>query len=194
MENSIDIIVDIETLGNEPNSTIIQLAALACNIESGEILDEFNEYIDITKQEVNATGSTLMFWVNQDNFKEMLFKCECSGKSEKSVIQDFVVWISDFEQHYGVVKMWGNGILFDNNILKTHCEKYGYRYPIDYWNDHDIRTLLYLASEKSHIYHRKIVNSCKVEGEVYHDALNDCKLELRYCHKCYDILMNGGEV
>lgn len=61
-----DIMTDIETLGHKSDSTIIQISAIAFDIETGEYLSVFNKVADITKNEtMKVTGSTTKWWYQQ---------------------------------------------------------------------------------------------------------------------------------
>ena len=46
--------VDLETLGNETGSTIIQIAAIMFDVETGEQYSEFNMIADIEKNKTNV--------------------------------------------------------------------------------------------------------------------------------------------
>ena len=50
----LDLMLDIETLGTENDQTLIQLACVAFDIRTGNIISEFNEFIDISKTERGA--------------------------------------------------------------------------------------------------------------------------------------------
>jgi len=57
----VDIMTDIETLGTNADSTIIQISAIAFNTMTGEHIAEFNQIADISKNEntINVTGITI---------------------------------------------------------------------------------------------------------------------------------------
>lgn len=190
----LDIICDIETLGTSLDATMIQIAAVACDISTRTFKGAFNDFINVEKSDIIVTGGTLKWWAktNPELFAKILEK----GKSsEKEVLCEFLHWldrvkdVAKREFHEDVeLCFWGNGILFDNAILRAHCEKYDFTYPIKFWNDRDIRTLLSLASIKSGKSEKQLRDSCVDKADTLHDAMNDCKLEMRLAFLCYDIL------
>ena len=189
-EKRVDVICDLETLGTGYDATIIQIAAAAFNLTTGEIFETFNECVDITKGSINATGATIKWWLetNPELLKDILNR---GTQSEAEVLKDFHDWLipDDFLQNEGFqVYFWGNGILFDNAIIRSHFEAIGLDYPIFFRNDRDLRTLLELASMKSGIPEKEIRHSCYDESAPAHDAMNDVKSEIAWAHKCYKLI------
>lgn len=192
----IDIICDLETLGTSNDSAIIQIAAVACEIESRKIIDWFNVYVDPTKQEFNCSADTIKWWIktNSELLNDILSK---GDRSEKQAIKEFTEWLEKIRFTYGErtvdkkceLLFWGNGILFDNNLIKACCERNGIAYPIKCWNDRDLRTLLYLASKKSNTPEKVLRERAKRDDDKEHDALSDCTYELRLAYDCYQILV-----
>jgi hypothetical protein len=186
----IDIMTDIETLGTDADSTIFQISAIAFNIETGEQIQEFNQIADISKNEneVKVTGSTLQWWLqtNKELFNSLLNGGE---RSSEDVLRNFHDWISQFENEENSIYLWGNGILFDNKMIKHQMESIGLVYPISYKNDRDVRTLLELASIKSNLTEREIKDFYSDETELEHNAIDDVKFQIRLAVGCYNTLM-----
>lgn len=190
-KNRIDIMVDIETLGIELDSTIIQVGAIAFNIDSGEYLEFFNEYVNIEKnKELKVSGSTLQWWLktNANLLKEIITKQDQSSDTVSKKLYD---WIVELKNKYEVY-LWGNGIAFDNSMIKTAIKNIGLEYPIKYTNDRDVRTILELASIKSGKTEKEIKSSVKLDG-IAHDAFYDCKVQIAYVSKCWKYLTKGDE-
>jgi len=99
----------------------------------------------------------------------------------------FQYWIREHKST-GEVYLWGNGILFDNNMIKTQMELLGITYPIRYSNDRDMRTILELASHKTHINQYELKGSLHQKREK-HDAMNDVKSQIEVVCGCYKILI-----
>jgi hypothetical protein len=186
----IDIMTDIETLGTDADSTIFQISAIAFNIETGEQIQEFNQIADISKNEneIKVTGSTLQWWLqtNKELFNSLLNGGEYSSEE---VLRNFHDWISQFENEENSIYLWGNGILFDNKMIKHQMESIGLIYPISYKNDRDVRTLLELASIKSNLTEREIKDFYSDETELEHNAIDDVKFQIRLAVGCYNTLM-----
>lgn len=183
-----DIMVDIETLGTTSNATIIQISAIAFDIETGEHLHEFNKIADIEKNEdTKVCGSTLKWWLNTD--KELLTKLINSGEgSSTQLLKDFHHWLISIGGSKDLF-LWGNGILFDNKIIKHQMEEVGLDYPIFFRNDRDVRTIVELASQKLNISEKELKG--KFENEKYHahDAIDDVMYQIDLVRGCYDIIM-----
>src|SRR5690606_14064901 len=96
-KNRVDIMVDIETLGKESDSTITQVSAIAFDILTGDYIDIFNMIADIEKnsEPINVDGSTLKWWMNtnHDLLKELLLS---GDKSSEQILREFQRWIKSF--------------------------------------------------------------------------------------------------
>lgn len=185
----IDIVADIETLGNKVDSTIIQIAAVSFDIKTGNIFNKFNEIANIELcDDLKVTGSTLKWWLNTN--KELFAKLINGGKlSPKQIIKSFYTWLT-YIQHGNDVYLWGNGILFDNKILQHQMQNNGLEYPIFYRNDRDMRTLVELASYKIGMQSEKeFRNEYKNPDLVEHDAFDDAMQQVEIIVKAHNILM-----
>lgn len=195
MTNRIDIMVDIETLGNKMDSTIIQLGAMAFDIKKGKTLHEFNQVADIEKNEnrINVTGSTLEWWMrtNKELFSELLNSGEYSSED---LIRAFHNWIKDIKRIYGEGEtdfyLWGNGILFDNAMIRHQMESLKLEYPIFYRNDRDVRTIVDLAGEKSGLSEKELKAKFNDESLVAHNAFDDVIYQIGLVSGCYNMLID----
>lgn len=184
--------VDLETLGTKPDSTIIQIAAASFNIKTGDIYSEFNESVDIGKNNTNnITGSTLKWWMttNKDLFNDILSRGQYS--SEDTLIM-FHRWLLN-ESARGELHLWGNGILFDNNMIQHQFEAIGKEYPIHFTNDRDVRTLVELASMKLDMTSRELKRTYEDPNLIAHDALDDVKYQINLAVGCYNTLIQNAE-
>lgn len=181
------IMVDIETLGTGLNAPILQIAAVAFNIETGEYEGLFNEHIDIANENLRIDGDTLKWWIDTD--AELLSDIVSAGQTPlDEALFLFGEWVRGFDEP----KLWGNGILFDNAILREQMTKHGYEYPIHFRHDRDVRTILELASHKLGISERELRTNYQRNDLKKHDALDDCKFQAGLVVGCYQVLMEGG--
>lgn len=187
----VDIMTDIETLGTKSHSTVFQVSAIAFNIFTGDTLSQFNEIIDIETEELVCDGSTLKWWLNTDKelLDALLNNKNSIGKNGKYVFSNFNEWILTRTNNVKDIYLWGNGIKFDNVMIDSQMSKYGIKYPIFYRNDRDVRTLLELASLKSGYTEEEIKQFVTDDNETKHDALDDCRYQIRLCHWCFNNLM-----
>lgn len=181
---------DIETLGHKTDSTIIQIAAIAFDIETGANIFQFNEVADITQnKEMRVTGSTIKWWLNTD--KELLTRLINGGTySSEDCIKHFHKWLSNISIGSNDVYLWGNGILFDNKMLQHQMELAGLEYPIFYRNDRDMRTIIDIASKKLGVSEKVLKEKFNNDSLVAHDAFDDVRYQVEIVSKCYQILTN----
>lgn len=184
----VDIMVDVETLGNKPDSTIIQIAAANFDITTGKTIDIFNECCDISKEDINVTGGTLKWWLKTD--KDLLEDILNRGNiSPSKLLKEFKLWLlSESICSYDDVYLWGNGILFDNNLLQTQMKAAGLNYPISYRNDRDLRTAVELAAMKSGLSNRDFIERHSLSDIHKHDAMDDVYSQVKLLHESYKIL------
>lgn len=193
-KDRIDIVVDIETLGNEPGCTIFQIAAIAFDIETGKIIKSFNKIADLSvaKDFLKVNGSTLIWWLktNKELLTKLLTTKDCSPYS---LIDYFYKWLLLLKSDYKEVYMWGNGILFDNALIKQAFKDANMNYPIDYNKDRDIRTIVELACNKIGISEKEFREQNMTANAEAHDALSDCECEKNWICSAWKILMNKDD-
>ena len=179
----IEIVGDLETWGKDGDTALIQIAAVAFDIDTGEYLSEFNELCDISKSKILVDGSTLKWWLNTD--KELLTRLVNSGKDdEETVVRHFYDWIVALKSEYEVY-FWGNGILFDNKIIQAKMAQYGLQYPIFYRNDRDLRTIVDIAESKFGV---NVHEVCASPDQEKHNAIDDVKHEIDVLCWCWKAL------
>lgn len=180
----IDIMCDLETLGKDADTVVFQIAAAAFDINTGTVLYNFNQICDISNTKIMVDGDTLKWWLNTD--KELLTKLLNQGNcSEQWMVEYFHNWIETLQKKYDVY-FWGNGILFDNRIMKAKMESYGMKYPIFYRNDRDLRTLVDIVKTKYNVDPHK---ECQVENTEKHNAMHDVEHQIRVATYCWNKLM-----
>lgn len=191
----IDIMTDIETLGTDSDSTIIQIAAVAFDITTGKIHTWFNQTANIHKNEgpLKVTAGTLKWWMKTN--PELLRELLDGEHSSEDMLRNFHDWLGQFKDED--MYLWGNGILFDNKMIQHQFESIGLNYPIFYRNDRDVRTILELASQKMNQPERTIrqfVTDMPRQKElVKHNAIDDCHYQIDLVRYCYNTLMEGSE-
>lgn len=197
--NRIDIVVDLETLGTRSNAPIFQIGAIAINIKTGEEYGYFNGLCDFQTLE-NIDGGTLKWWLktNHELFAQLCQQGEDNKLSAKDLISSFVAWIESMQNDVGVdnVYLWGNGILFDNCILRANCEKYKINYPIIYRNDRDLRTIYELAANKIGVADGYTFReTVKINEErIEHDGLSDARHEAKALIAAEEIIRGTNNV
>jgi exodeoxyribonuclease VIII len=132
---AVNVMVDLETLGNSSNSVIISLGAVAFT-DKGKILDMFYRRVD-PQSCVNAglavDVSTVLWWMKQSDAARAEF--ESKGDALPDVLGAFTQWIPDD------ACLWGNGATFDNVILTNAYKAVGRKTPWPFWGDRCFRTV-----------------------------------------------------
>lgn len=181
----VDVMVDLETLGNRPDATIFQIAASAFDITNGDIIADFEQKADLSLGDTPLTvdPSTISWWLrtNPRLFARLISE---GTVSTEELLRKFHEWLSNLSKEYDV-RLWGNGILFDNNFIRTQFEALGLYYPINYNRDRDVRTILELAANKLGVDERSLRKQFE-EGLTAHDAGDDVTKQINlvvYCNR-----------
>lgn len=167
------LMLDIETLGVQPDSIILQVAAVEFIVErtadgiTHTINSHFDGYPDHIEEKAagfTISQSTLDWWAtqNQSVFRDIKSK----GQNPREV------WTA-FAEYLGRVKpkhIWGHAT-FDPVMVQEHLTYYGLP-KLPHKAVRDIRTLSYLSDIDLNSYDW---------GEKTHNALDDCYFQIKYC-------------
>ena len=134
---STHVMVDVESLGTNNDSQLLSIGACEFN-GKGDVLRTFYRVIDIEENtHVNATPSTIVFWVDQGpGLLELLN--DKGGKPEYEVLYDLAAWLA--ERREGL-ELWANGTKFDISALESLYKAHGCPVPWKYNADRCMRTL-----------------------------------------------------
>ena len=167
---NIHLMVDIETLGNQPNAPIFAIGAASFDITTGTIINSFYSLIDFSYADNNPafsfSASTIAWWCSQNEkaTKELVKATENGGK-----IQNVLLEFSNFVSESNTTKYWAKG-QFDFPILNYHLSVLTPNLKaLDFRKWRDLRTTLDEAEINAKTY-PKI-------GDA-HNALNDCQFQI----------------
>lgn len=172
------IMMDIETLSTNSNGVITTISAVQFNLETGKIGKQFETAIVIDEQVDDGAIidiDTVVWWMSQDEeaIKAMLRIPKVSvGKA----LLDFNDWIKSLKQPINDIKLWGNGVSFDNVMVRNLYKRSNIEFALPYWCDNDVRTLVTLGNIDTRNY--------KFDG-IKHNGIDDCKHQIKYCHSAY---------
>lgn len=158
-----NIMLDLETLGNKPGAVIVAIGA----VEFGgrNLGDSF--YTRVSAKSCVESGltmdvDTVLWWMKQsDDARAELNK---PAEHINAALLAFSGWIEAVPIKERVI--WGNGSDFDNAILAAAYEKTMISLPWLFWNNRCYRTLKNMRWEIP----------C-VNGGVKHNALDDAKAQ-----------------
>lgn len=185
------VMLDLETLSLRTDACIIQIAAIAFDLETGELGPRFNAYVNESLLVGAKVGhidvSTVGFWMQQ-NFAPTLGKAitdEDEMQYLSGALCNFVEWYEAVEAEVpeGVIEgLWSHGAGFDVPILSSAF----YRaevgpVPWHYRAPRDTRTLYALAPGG-------MPRPPKDETRK-HDAQYDCECQIAQVCAAYAALL-----
>jgi exodeoxyribonuclease VIII len=167
LKDTINVMVDLETLGVGPNSVILSIGAVKFN-EKGIGSKSFYKTINIQScldagMEVN--GDTLSWWMEQSDAAREVFKAADGPLG--AVLRDFRQWLPKGKDWV----LWGNGAGFDNVILRNAYDAMGMQVPWLFWQDRCFRTVASSSPMK------------RVAEGVAHNALDDAITQAKHLIK-----------
>jgi len=164
-----NLMIDLETLGTEPDAPVIAIGAVFFDKEG--LKEEFYKTLDFAKQIDKGrkpSWDTMKWWMFQDNKAKKIFK-DIHADTEL-VLKEFAKFCQIYK-----AKPWGNGSGFDITILEDIFRMYGIKIPWSFWRIRDYRTFKQLFPKE-------------IEREgVYHNALDDSK------HQANNLITNLKE-
>ena len=153
--------LDIETMGNNSNSAIIAIGAVAFN--NKEITSKF--YHEINLQSAIdcggvVDGSTVMWWLRQSDEARVAFESNDNAPHILVALQSFRDWYKEVNGG----EVWGNGAMFDNSILGNAYRNNSLSIPWKFWDDMCYRTV------------KGMNKNIKLDRVgVYHNAVDDAE-------------------
>ena len=175
--NNYQVMLDIETMGTTHNSAIVAIAAVIFDLETGKIIREFDDVVDLNScleigLEVNA--NTIYWWLSQD--KEAINSITKDKGHIRSVLKGLTDFIKSVELDNDAEPIvWSNG-RFDFGILSNAYQAIKMKVPWKYWNERDVRTI-------SDLY-PSIKKALTFKG-TKHNPLDDCKYQVEYLYHTY---------
>lgn len=164
--------IDLETMGNTPDSAIISLGAVFFDRKEQKLGEEFYRIIDLESSVaagLRMTPSTVMWWMKQGDAARSQFN-SLESVSLPAALQFFAEW---FEKNGGLY-VWGNGADFDNVILTNAYKACHLKQPWPVYNNRCYRTV------------KNMFRDVKLQRVgTYHSALDDAKSQaLHYIAIC----------
>ena len=174
-----DIMVDLETMDNTASSAIVSIGATQCDLITGEFGDSYYRVVDLKGQVdrgLSISTDTLYWWMEQSDGARKSLTIPGKITLEKMCVQ-FSDWLHNIGSSPEKLRLWGNGASFDNAILRHAYTKLDINFPIPFWNDRDMRTIVgFYPTQLQEKWRRTTIR----EG-THHNALDDAKHQVRYC-------------
>lgn len=172
------IMLDLETLDTSPSALVVSIGAVAFDPMNPVLGDEFYlELSDLRIQQVvgnrTISADTVSWWMQQDAMAKQVFAPCAPDHPVRArtvdALEKFALFIGDNGGSEALI--WGNGADFDNIILGSLYESFGFKKPWSYSRNRCFRTLKSLAP------------FVKVAREgTHHNALDDAITQVRHLH------------
>ena len=163
------LMLDLETLGTNPQSVITQIGACYFDMRTGDIGDKFSVNIqiqDCLNHGLVLDGSTVRWWFEQPEHSRTWLKAPVSLSKGLTDFRNFCK---------GAEHVWSHAT-FDVPILQNAYLAIGQKKPFHYRAAKDLRTLSWLWCGD---YKKQYPN------ENQHDALSDCIYQVKYATHCF---------
>ncbi|WP_412176102.1 3'-5' exoribonuclease domain-containing protein [Escherichia coli] len=168
----IHLMIDIETMGKNPNAAIISIGAIFFDPQTGDMGPEFSKTIDLDTAGGVIDRDVIKWWLKQSR------EAQSAILTDEIPLDDALLQLREFiDENSGefFVQVWGNGANFDNTILRRSYERQGIPCPWRYYNDRDVRTIVELGKAIDFDARTAI----PFEGER-HNALDDARYQAKY--------------
>ncbi|EPT0222199.1 3'-5' exoribonuclease domain-containing protein [Escherichia coli] len=168
----IHLMIDIETMGKNPNAAIISIGAIFFDPQTGDMGPEFSKTIDLDTAGGVIDRDVIKWWLKQSR------EAQSAILIDEIPLDDALLQLREFiAENSGefFVQVWGNGANFDNTILRRSYERQGIPCPWRYYNDRDVRTIVELGKAIDFDARTAI----PFEGER-HNALDDARYQAKY--------------
>jgi len=168
MDYSMDIMIDIETLGNKPWSVIASIGAVAFDYHTFTVSE--NTFLaNVTRSSCEEVGlavdqKTLDWWSKKDP------QAWADLQSNQFPLPEALTSLKDWFFRVGGKNIWANGAAFDLPILETAYNFCGMRYPWHFMDVRDFRTAYNVLGYDWH---------AQPKDGTHHNALDDCRTQVR---------------
>ncbi|HBA7147845.1 TPA: exonuclease, partial [Escherichia coli] len=166
------LMIDLETMGKNPDASIISIGAIFFDPQTGDMGPEFSKTIDLETAGGVIERDTIKWWLKQSR------EAQSAIMTDEIPLDDALLQLREFiTENSGefFVHVWGNGANFDNTILRRSYERQGIPCPWRYYNDRDVRTIVELGKAIDFDARTAI----PFEGER-HNALDDARYQAKY--------------
>lgn len=177
------LMVDLESWGQDSNSVIVQLSAVAFDINTGTCGNVFNKYIDpfsAARNGLKIEPGTVLWWMLQkDNARNNMVTNinRIVGKNTlANVLAEFSQWFQENCSPNTIV--WGRGPRFDFGLLTDAYRAVDLPTPWNFRNEMCVRTMEWLRPAVKQTVSLE-------EGTIAHDGVTDCIYQIKYVSAIY---------
>ncbi|WP_440517749.1 3'-5' exonuclease, partial [Serratia sarumanii] len=132
--------LDLETLGKKPSAPILTIGAVLFNPHSGELGEQFYTAVDLQSVmagKATPDADTIIWWMKQSSEARAAI-CVDGAPSLLSALYDLNKFIRANVANPRSLRVWGNGAVFDNVILRESYQRECVPLPWEWYNDRDV--------------------------------------------------------
>lgn len=180
------LMIDLETMGNNPDAPIIAIGAVFFNPLTAVTGAEYYASVSLSSEmELGAKpdAGTIIWWMKQSQAARAAV-CDNKSVSISLALLELNKFIAKNSPNSRHMKVWGNGSSFDNVILRQSFKRTNLEFPSPFWNDSDVRTIVMLGREIGFEPKRDMT----LEG-VAHNALADARHQVKYVSAIWQRLL-----
>jgi hypothetical protein len=167
--------LDLETVATHPDAAILTIAAIRfdnnrdyTDVTDPYTLDHFYVRVDLDQPGRHVSDDTMAWWASQaPEIRKEAF-AEADRYALADSMEAFNMWAS------GADRYWANGIAFDFPILESACRTHRMRWPWQFWQVRDARTIYQMVPD-----HNQVKSSA-------HHALYDCLNQIIRLNDCFN--------
>jgi hypothetical protein len=165
--------IDLETVDSGPNAAILSIGACIFDPSSDVLASSFYTRISIPDQLANyeraQSANTMKWWEDQTEEARKVFY-EPAYDVEYALIQFTKYLTNDYTNDD--VCVWGNGVGFDNVILRNLFTASRFPVPWKFYNDRDYRTIKNLLLPREYVKPEFVGTPHYAVDDAIHQAKN----------------------
>lgn len=179
------VMLDLETWGTSPYSTIMAIGACEFNPYAEEknkiIMDRFEVAISPVDAGLRVDAETLMWWMDAERNMARAMWWSMSKVSLREALDGFATWLHSLSRGESKdLRIWGNGAGFDNTLLRQAYEITSREAPWSFRHDRCFRTLRSMvAFEEGHYLGTRHTALADAENQAIRANQIVCKLGIK---------------
>jgi hypothetical protein len=169
--------LDLETLATSPNAMVCAIGAVAFSREEDRLVGSFSRAIEVRTALGETDLKTITWWMQQSDEARKIFDPQVAVFTQSQALDDFAVWYKDVQAQ----AIWGNGVTFDNVILRNCYIQHHKKIPWPFRHDRCYRTIKNMFPNVEFI-----------RVGTHHNALDDATSQALHLMRIYKAIANGS--
>lgn len=157
----LDVMLDLESMGLDPDSAVVAIGACEFDLEALEIGERFYCTVDLgdaVSHGLKMDPGTVKWWLKQgDKARNEITRAQLTLVAGLGLFSDFLAQCGPTND----VRVWGNDPAFDNAMTQHAYRAAGLDVPWKFWNNRCVRTFRafwpsILADERDGVHHNAL--------------------------------------